>query len=283
MCVDCLGLPQVDTLDHLQSILRLLCLYRRVAPASMRDHVLDLAGLLEGTRSDMLRCWLSTTWETRRATTGCPRVSGRVRYPPDRLDERGQLLALVQIAWCVGCLGLPQVDTLEPAGQLLALVRLLGWKRSVTGSCQIAWMKEVSYWLLSDCLDERGQLLAFCACTDVLTSGLISQLGSLGWKRSVTGSCQIAWMKEVSYWLLTDRLDERGQLLALVRLLGWKRSVTGSCQIAWMKEVSYWLLSDCLDERGQLLALVRLLGWKRSVTGSCNVVTIQLWKCLNCN
>jgi len=53
---DCSGLPLVDTVEHLQLILRLLCAYRSVAPASMRDHVLDFAGLLEGTRTACSGC-----------------------------------------------------------------------------------------------------------------------------------------------------------------------------------------------------------------------------------
>ena len=53
---DCSGLPLVDTVEHLQLILRLLCAFRSVAPASMRDHVLDFAGLLEGTRTACSGC-----------------------------------------------------------------------------------------------------------------------------------------------------------------------------------------------------------------------------------
>lgn len=53
-CVYVSGLPLVDTVEHLQLILRTLCVYRSVAPASMRDHVLDFAGLLEGTRGACL-------------------------------------------------------------------------------------------------------------------------------------------------------------------------------------------------------------------------------------
>ena len=43
-------------MEHLQLILRLLCAYRSVAPANMRDHVLDFAGLLEGTRTACSSC-----------------------------------------------------------------------------------------------------------------------------------------------------------------------------------------------------------------------------------